>query len=129
MKNKPKNRYYSNRVLMEQTPLKDGKRDTIVQWIYDIHVVEWYSTYLLRLPLKRIEDKVQEIYVEICSIPQSKWNELYNQGKIAIADYVTGIVHQQLISNTSKVYKKYNKHEQRELTQDELFWSNYENSK
>lgn len=114
---------------MEQTPLKDGKRDTIVQWIYDIHVVEWYSTYLLRLPLKRIEDKAQEIYVEICSIPQSKWNELYNQGKIAIADYVTGIVHQQLISNTSKVYKKYNKHEQRELTQDELFWSNYENSK
>lgn len=124
--NKPKNKFYDKPVLTEDLPLSKGDRDTIIQWIYDIHIVEWYSTYLLK---KRIDDdladKIQEIYLILCEIPQDKWDELFEQGRFAISAYVTGVIHQQLYSTTSSIWYKYGKHDTTELTQDELFWEKY----
>lgn len=108
-------------------PLKDGKRDTIVQWICDIKIVEWYTTYLLKKPLTddEVADKVQEIFLMVCEIPQKKWDELYQQGKYSVSAYVTGIIHQQIVSVNSKVWKYYGKHKERMKTMDELFWEKY----
>lgn len=121
---KKKNKYYQEKVLTGELPLQDGKRDTIIKWLYDCHLVEWYSTYLLRLPLtsKDMQDKIQELYLMICEIPQEKWDFLYMQGKFSISAYVTGIIHQQLISTTSSIYKKYKNYRNHEITQDENFW-------
>ena len=124
--NKPKNKFYDKPVLTEDLPLLKGDRDSIIQWIYDIHIVEWYSTFLLK---KRIDDdladKIQEIYLILCEIPQDKWDELFEQGRFAISAYVTGVIHQQLYSTTSSIWYKYGKHDTTELTQDELFWEKY----
>lgn len=121
-----KNKWYNEPVLTEVLPLESSDRDTIIKWIYDIHIVEWYSTYLLKKAIDEdLEDKIQEIYLMICELPQEKLNELYNQGKYAISAYVTGIIHQQLYSTTSDIYYKYGKYNLTELTQDELFWEKY----
>lgn len=122
-----KNKFYNARVLTKQTPLKSNERDVIVQWIYDIHVVEWYTTQLLHQSYNdtEVQDKIQEIYLMICEVSQEKWNELYKQGKYAISAYVTGIIHQQIVSDNSDVYKKYNRHKERFLIKDDLFWETY----
>jgi hypothetical protein len=62
----------------------------------------------------------------ICEIPEGKWKELYVQGQYAISAYVTGIIHQQIISVNSAIYKKYGKHEAIEKTQSDLFWQTYD---
>lgn len=125
-KKKLKNKYYENTVLTDNIELLNGDKDTIIKWIYDIHIVEWYSTYLLKKKIDDdLADKIQEIYLMLCEIPQEKWDELYNQGKYAISAYVTGVVHQQLYSSTSAIYYKYGKYNATELTQDDLFWEIY----
>lgn len=123
---KLKNKYYDKTCLTNELKLEGGDRDTIIKWIYDIHVVEWYSTYLLKKPIDDdLADKIQEIYLMICEITQDKWDELYEQGQYAISAYVTGIIHQQLWSDTSDIYYKYGKYNTTELTQDDLFWERY----
>ena len=121
------NKYYQERVLTREIPLKDGNRDTIIKWIYDCHLVEWYSTYLLCKTLEDedTKDKIQSIWEEICAIPQDKWDYLYEQGKYSVSAYITGIVHQQLISDSSKVYNLYNKYSKTFITQDEKFWEKF----
>lgn len=127
LKKRPRNRYYPDRVHTREIPLKDGKRDTIVQWIYDIRIVEWYTTFLLQRDIDAldVEDKIQEIYYMICSIPQEKWDELYEQGRYSISAYVTGIVHQQIVSSTSRIYYGYNRYREIVSTMDDLFWETY----
>lgn len=121
-----KNRFYSENVRTEELPLKSSKRDVVLQWIYDIHIVEWYSTFLLKKGIDDdLADKIQEIYLMLCEIPQEKWDELYEQGKFAISAYVTGVIHQQLYSTTSTIYYKYGIHNTTEVTMDDLFWEKY----
>jgi len=123
-----KNNYYEFKVLSADLPLKSDKKDDIIQWIYDIHIVEWYTTYLLKKTMENeeVQDKIQEIYLMICEVPQKRWNELYSQGRFAISGYVTGIIHQQLISKTSKIYKKYGKYNETFQTKDDIFWATYD---
>lgn len=123
-----KNNYYEFKVLSADLPLKSDKKDDIIQWIYDIHIVEWYTTYLLKKTMENeeVQDKIQEIYLMICEVPQKRWNELYSQGRFAISGYVTGIIHQQLISKTSKIYKKYGKYNDTFQTKDDIFWQTYD---
>ena len=72
-----------------------------------------------------VEDRIQELFLMICEIPEEKWKGLYAQGQYAISAYVTGIIHQQIISVNSAIYKKYTKYEAIETIQDELFWEKY----
>ena len=123
-----KNNYYEFKVLSADLPLKSDKKDDIIQWIYDIHIVEWYTTYLLKKSMEdeEVQDKIQEIYLMICEVPQKRWNELYSQGRFAVSGYVTGIIYQQLISKTSKIYKKYGKYNDTFQTKDDVFWTTYD---
>lgn len=122
-----KNKYYNEYVLTEQLPLNSSNRDEVLKWIYDIHIVEWYTTYLLH---KRVDDldtqdKIGDIYLMIAEKPQSVWDDLFEQGKYAISAYVAGIIHHQIVSDNSAVYKRYEKYKKTEITQDDLFWENY----
>lgn len=124
-----KNIYYNGYVKTGEIPLKDSKIETIVQWLYDTHLVEWYVTYLLkkRLEDEDVEDKIQDIYVYVMETPQSKWDDLFEQGQFSVSGYVTGIIHQQLITDNSKIYRTYNKHHQREMRMDDAYWETYYN--
>lgn len=122
-----RNKYYTERVLTSEITLKDGKRDTILQWLYDTHLVEWYVTYLLHRKLSShdVEDKIQEIYLMLAEITQEKWTELYNQGIPSVSAYAAGLIHRQIVSSSSKIYKTYNLYKTMEITQDETFWNDY----
>ena len=124
-----KNIYYNAYVKTGEIPLKDSKIETIVQWLYDTHLVEWYVTYLLkkRLEDEDVEDKIQDIYVYVMETPQEKWDDLFEQGQFSVSGYVTGIIHQQLITDNSKIYRKYNKHHQLETRMDDVWWETYYN--
>ena len=120
------NKYYEGNVLSSQIPLEKSDRDSIVKWIYDIHIVEWYSTYLLKKKIDDdLADKIQEIYLMICEVSDERWQELYKQGQYAISAYVTGIIHQQLISDTSFIHREYDKRNAIEITKDDIFWETY----
>ena len=124
-----KNIYYNGYVKTGEIPLKDSKIETIVQWLYDTHLVEWYVTYLLkkRLEDEDVGDKIQDIYVYVMETPQEKWDDLFEQGQFSVSGYVTGIIHQQLITDNSKIYRKYNKHHQIETRMDDVWWETYYN--
>jgi len=121
-----KNKFYNKRMLTDELPLESSNRDVVVQWITDTHIVEWYITYLLQKPLDSfdMEDKVQEIYLQVCEVKQEKWDELFEQGRFSVAAYVMGIIHQQCISVKSKVYQKYGRHNKYFKLMDEEFWQN-----
>lgn len=123
-----KNPYYEYNVKTSEIPLKSDKRNDVIEWIYATHIVEWYTTYLLKKTLadETIADEVQELYLMICEIPDAKWVELYAQGQYAVSAYVTGLIHQQLISTNSKIYKKYTKYEVTQKVQSDLFWQTYD---
>lgn len=122
-----KNKYYPYKVKTSELPLTSGEKDVVIKWIYDTHLVEWYTTYLMKKSIEEdgVEDIIQELFLMICEIPEEKWKGLYAQGQYAISAYVTGIIHQQIISVNSAIYKKYTKYEATQVTQDELFWEKY----
>lgn len=122
-----RNWHYSKKVLTRQTPLKSGSRDDILQWIYDINIIPWYVTYLLKRPLNScdVQDKIQELYLEVCRVPQEKWDDLYEQGVYSISAYVSGLIHRQIVSDSSKVYLKYNRYRERFVTMEDSFWDSY----
>ena len=119
-----RNKWYNKRVLTAEIKLKDGNRDTILKWLYDTHLVEWYSTYLLNKPLNvgYMEDIIQEIWVILSTIPQEKWDYLYEQGQPAVSAYVTGVIHQTIWSNSSTISRTYYKYRDTFVTQDDVFW-------
>lgn len=123
-----KNKYYPYKVLTGDLPLTSAERDVVIKWIYDTHIVEWYTTYLMKKSMEEdgVEDRIQELFLMICEIPEEKWKELYAQGQYAVSAYVTGIIHQQIISVNSAIYKKYTKYETTQIIQDELFWETYD---
>lgn len=124
-----RNKYYKGRVHTAELPLVDNKRETIIKWLYDSNLVPWYSTYILQRSLNDdlVQDLIGEIYLKICEVKQSKWDYLYEQGKFAISGYVTGIIRQQLYSDTSEIYYKYYRYIQKEIRKDDDFWNAYGN--
>lgn len=124
---KVKNKYYNEWVHTADLDLPNGDRETILTWIYNSHLVEWYSTYILQKPYEDdlVQDLIGELYLFICEVSEEKWKELYQQGKFAISGYVTGIIKQQVYSDSSKIYYKYYKHAKKEIIMDEDFWIQY----
>jgi hypothetical protein len=124
---KVKNKYYDEWVHTVDLDLPDGSRDSILTWIYKTNLVPWYATYILQKPYEDdlVQDLIGELYLIICEIKEEKWNELYQQGKFAISGYVTGIIKQQLWSDSSTIYHKYYKYYNRYITMDEDFWLQY----
>lgn len=124
-----KNRFYKGTVKTAEIPLKDGNVNTIIQWMVDTHLVEWYVTYLLKKTMddEDVEDKIQDIYVMILETPQEKWDNLFEQGQFSVSGYITGIIHQQIKSANSKIYRDYNRYHERNKRMDDDFWKIYYN--
>ena len=125
---KVKNKFYNEWVHTADIDIKDGDRNSILEWIYKTNLVPWYATYILQKPYEDdfVQDLIGELYLIISEIQPEKWNDLYIQGKFAISGYVTGIIKQQLYSATSAIYYKYYKYSNRQIIMDDEFWTQYE---
>lgn len=107
---------------------KSGNRDDIIKWLYDIKIVENKTTSILKKPAddEDVADLIQELYLILCEITQDKWDELYEQGDYIITAYVSSLIYQQLISDTSDIYYKYSRYKNTQKTMDESFWEKYD---
>lgn len=125
---KVKNRYYNEWVHTADLPLENSDRETIINWLYKSNLLNWYVTYILEKPIddEYVQDCIGELWLIICEVKQEKWNELYEQGKMAVSAYVTGIIQQQLVSTNSKIYKLLGKYKSMEIIKNEAFWLKYE---
>lgn len=90
---------------------KSANRDDILNWLQYTELVDNYIKKLeyADIPDETVQDEIQEIWLEICEIPQSKWDRLYYQGTTAIKAYISGLIYREIHSNTSKIYNKYKK--------------------
>lgn len=118
---------YSKKVKTGEIPLNSSNRDDVLVWLTKTHLIEWYTTYLLKRDIDScdVKDKIQDIYLEICSVPQEKWDDLYEQGVYSISAYVSGLIHRQIVSDTSKIYMKYNRYRERFVTMEDSFWQSF----
>lgn len=109
---------------------KSSNVNHIVEWAERSRIIEYYvcsySHRSLNDPEAHNQDKVQEIYLMMMETPQSKWDDIYEQGFAILKAYVIGLVRNQIYSNKSALYIKYNRHNEIERISDELFWENYE---
>lgn len=122
-----KNKWYNEWVHTADLPLENSKRETVIKWLYNSNLVPWYVTYILEKPIEDeyVQDCIGELYLMICEIKQNKWDELYEQGKMAVSAYVTGVIRQQVISTNSKIYKLLGKYKSMQINKSEEFWLQY----
>lgn len=70
-----------------------------------------------------IDDLVQEIFLQLCEVPEEKWADLQKQGTKndnmkAVRGYVSGLIYRNVKSANSKVYNRLKKHQTREILTD-----------
>lgn len=102
---------------------KSGQRDDIIQWLIESCFIENYIIKLAPYSENNIDDKIQDIYLLILEIPQSKWDDLVRQGFSAIKAYLSGLIHRQIRSISSSTYATYDLYSKRQARQSAYFWS------
>lgn len=110
---------------MKTLPTSSNKND-ILNFILQTHFVENYVKKLERTEYKTIgliDDEIQEIYLQLCEIPQETWDTIYNQSPNNILSFVSGIISRQIKSKTSTLYRKLKRYQEKELLFDNDIWS------
>ena len=92
-----------------QSRPKSSKRDDIIEWLQQIGLVDNYIKKLEYgdIDEETLQDIIQEIWLYICEIDQSKWDNLYYQGATSIKAYISGLIYRHIHSNSSLIYYKY----------------------
>lgn len=99
-------------------------RNEILQFVYDLNLVPAYTRQLANSSdWAQIEDITQEIWVQICEVPEEKWQILLGQGTKndsfkAVRGYISGLIYRNVKSANSKVYNRLKKHQTREILTD-----------
>lgn len=90
---------------------KSSKREDIIEWLQHIGLVDNYIKKLEYgdIDPETLKDEIQEVWLYICEIPQSKWDELYKQGATGIKAYISGLIYKSIHSNSSLIWIKYKK--------------------
>lgn len=87
-----------------------SNRDDIFDYIVRTHLVEYYTSKLMKQNADKDEEcreYIQEMYLLIAEVKQDKWDNLYAQGgEAVITAFVSGIIIKNVISNSSRIYKK-----------------------
>lgn len=108
-------------------------RDEVLNYLISTHLVENYIKKIaLSSDLEQFDDVCQEIWLQICEIPENKWVNLISQGSekdkyTKCRAYITGLIYRNIRSNSSKLFHKLKKHKQFELLKDDLVWDKYRN--
>lgn len=100
------NKYYNKKVHFDDYP-KDRSRESILDWIYQSHIVEFYVTYNSGKSMNNpdCQDYAQEIYTQLCEITQERWDELWAEGLPYLKAYVGALIRNNNISVSSPAYR------------------------
>ena len=95
-----------------------------MDYILRTDLVNWYTTYLMKKPItaELVQEYIQEIWVQIAEIPQTKWDDLYDQGKAAITAFVSALIHNNCISVNSKAFRHIRKPTLNEVRFTDVEW-------
>ena len=74
------------------------------------------------------DDYVQEVWVEILSVPKEKMMEIWYKGKGKYTNYLKAIILNQIVSKTSKTYRKYKIPQKTEMLLTEEAWMRFEDA-
>lgn len=110
---------------MKTLPTSSNKND-ILNFILQTHFVENYIKKLERTEYKTIgliDDEIQEIYLLLCGVNQETWDTIYNQSPNNILSFVSGVISRQINSNTSTLYRKLKRYQEKELLFDNDIWA------
>lgn len=86
-------------------------REEILEELHRTQFVENFTKKFVRQnDIDYIEDEIQDIWIIICELPQEKLQALYRNGGInGVRRFVSGIIHRQMNSVTSKIHATYRK--------------------
>ena len=119
---------FDRRLKYKFTFPKSDNRDEILQYIIDSHFVEGYVLNLVDYNDEDVDDKIQEIYLALSEVPQSRWTDLCNQGYSTIKAFVSGLIYRQIHSGTSTTYFKYGRYHKRFPRLSDKAWKTYSNT-
>ena len=100
------------------------KRDELLEYVYNLNLVPAYTRQLANSSdWAQIEDITQEIWLQICEVPEEKCTKLLGQGTKkdsfkAVRGYISGLIYRNVKSVNSKVYNRLKKHQTREILTD-----------
>ena len=107
-------------------------RDDLLIYLKNLGLVENYTRKLaLSNDWEQIDDEIGEIWLQICEIPQEKWDKLLLQGTQsdrfkAVRGFVAGLIHRNIRSTNSKLYYRLKKHQEREILVDDATFKAFE---
>ena len=91
-------------------------RDKVLKYLYESGFVQFYTKKLLyREDINDLyEDYLQEVWLQICEIPEKKWKELYNKRPnqdefYDIRNWLSVLIRNTVVSTTSAAYRKLKK--------------------
>ena len=91
-------------------------RGKVLKYLYESGFVQFYTKKLLyREDINDLyEDYLQEVWLQICEIPEKKWEELYNKRDnqdefYDIRNFVSVVIRNTVISTTSAAFRKLKK--------------------
>lgn len=99
-------------------------RDETINYILDTGFVEKYVTKLVGY---YEPDFIQDIWLQILEIPESKWKLLWTQPNFSPIAFVSGLIYRNIKSSSSPIYYKYKKRANHEHFKTDKEWSVLEN--
>lgn len=104
-----------------------NKNDILVE----LYNTEFVDKYVRERSICKndIEDKINDIWVIICDIPEQRLIDFYKQGGInKIRQFVSGIISRQCCSVNSKIYQTYDRYKTDEFCYNHhQLYENYQN--
>lgn len=105
-------------------------RDIILQELTHSGFIEWYTLQLMSRTSGFIErtdeeyqEYVQEIWLQICEIPEDKLVSLHLDKKLKA--FISGLIHRNVKSNTSPAYSHIRKQNNRYVRKTDDDWEKY----
>ena len=91
-------------------------RDKVLKYLYESGFVQFYTKKLLyREDINDLyEDYLQEVWLQICEIPEKKWEEIMrnntNQDQMyGVRNFVSVVIRNTVVSTTSAAFRKLKK--------------------
>ena len=91
-------------------------RDKVLKYLYESGFVQFYTKKLLyREDINDLyEDYLQEVWLQICEIPEKKWKEIMRNNTnpdqmYGVRNFVSVVIRNTVISTTSAAFRKLKK--------------------
>ena len=121
----PKNTYFGGG-MRNRPPLKSSKKEDIYEWLLELDLVNWFITYWFERPIDDflIRESIQQAWCEIGMLKQETYDNLYEQGDMAVSSYITYVIS----SAYCRVYNYEKKHWTRFENKSFEWWREYEDT-